>query len=100
MQPSLAALFDLAGRTALVTGGNSGIGEAMAMPAAPSATPLKELSSEMVMGISAPPTRTLNKTPKPKAPTRVSSKGKSGVGAPAAQMTSSMTPRKPKSTAV
>ena len=30
MRPSLAALFNLAGRTALVTGGNSGIGEAMA----------------------------------------------------------------------
>lgn len=30
MQESLARLFDLAGRSALVTGGNSGIGEAMA----------------------------------------------------------------------
>jgi len=30
MQPRVAKLFDLAGRSALVTGGNSGIGEAMA----------------------------------------------------------------------
>ena len=35
-----------------------------AMPAMAPATPLNELSNEMVMGISAPPTRTANAIPK------------------------------------
>ena len=38
----------------------------MLMPAMAPATPLREFSREMVMGMSAPPTRTVKRTPKPR----------------------------------
>ena len=52
------------------------------MPAIAPATPERELSREMVMGISAPPTRMVNRIPKPRDTTAISSPCRTGEPIP------------------
>ncbi len=73
-------------------------GSAMAMPAIAPATPLRELSREMVTGISAPPTRMVKTTPKAKARMSRQIPGASGSTLSSAQTQIRPTPMNTRST--